>query len=76
MKPIECVHVDCETIRLLGQLFKTRIVAKKTTTSFHMLNSKFEVIDNLIIMYTNADCYLNKMSEVKLILSTLTVSPT
>jgi len=23
---------------------------------------KFDVIDDLIIMYTNADCYLNKVS--------------
>ena len=44
-------------------------------TSFHQLNSKIEVIDNLIIMYTNADCYLNKMSEIKLLLSTLMVKP-
>ena len=26
-------------------------------------------------MYTNADCYLNEMSEIKLLLSTLTVKP-
>ena len=26
-------------------------------------------------MYSNADCYLNKMSEVKVLLSTLTVKP-
>ena len=36
---------------------------------------KFDVIDDLIIMYTNADCYLNKMSELKLLLTTLTVKP-
>jgi len=45
-------------------------------TSFHQLNSKIEVIDDLIIKYTNADCYLNKMREIKLLLSTLTVKPT
>jgi len=44
-------------------------------TSFHQLNSKIEVTENLIIMYTNSDCYLNKMSEIKLLPSTLTVKP-